>query len=106
LLAEVGIPNFSKACIAAARYQTEVNQAQIVCALERYRLANGDYPEALDALAPQFMQKIPHDVIGGQPLHYRRTTRQKFRLYSVGWNETDEGGVPGSDRAQGDWVWK
>ena len=62
-------------------------------ALERYRLAHGEYPESLDALAPQFMEKIPHDIINGQPLHYRRTSDGQFVLYSVGWNETDDGGV-------------
>ena len=62
-------------------------------ALERYRLAHGEYPDSLDALAPQFIAKVPHDVIGGQPLHYRRTSDGQFVLYSVGWNETDDGGV-------------
>ena len=41
------------------------NEAQIVCALERYRLAHGEYPGTLDALSPQFIEKIPHDIIGG-----------------------------------------
>ena len=100
------MPNFSKGCIVVALNQNEVNEAQIVCALERYRLARGVYPETLDALAPQFIQKIPHDVIGGQSLHYRRSKDQKFLLYSVGWNESDDGGVSGNDRAHGDWVWK
>jgi hypothetical protein len=49
-------------------------------------------PETLDALAPQFIEKIPHDIIGGQPLHYRRTNDAEFLLYSIGWNETDDGG--------------
>jgi hypothetical protein len=89
--------------------QTQANEAQIACALERYRLAYGEYPEMLDALAPQFNEVIPHDIIGGQPLHYRREANGQFILYSVGWNETDDGGKvalkkDGSvDREQGDW---
>ncbi len=83
-------------------------------ALERYRLARGEYPESLDALSPQFIAQVPHDVIGGQPLHYRRTSDGKFVLYSVGWNETDDGGVvvfkqgsaPSVDLDKGDWVWR
>jgi hypothetical protein len=45
-------------------------------------------------------------------LHYRRTESGKFLLYSVGWNETDDGGAvalkkDGSeDRENGDWVWQ
>ena len=86
------IPNFTKAWQTTAHNQTLVNEAQIACALERYRLAHGEYPETLDALVPQFIEKLPHDIIGGQPLHYRRTADGKFLLYSVGWNETDDGG--------------
>jgi hypothetical protein len=69
---------------------------------------------------PQFIAKLPHDLIGGQPLKYRRTNPPssdsgaaggQFVLYSVGWNEKDDGGqvVSGKDRwanvEQGDWVW-
>jgi hypothetical protein len=111
-LAALSVPNFTKALQTTANNQTLVNEAQIVCALERFHLAHGEYPETLDALAPQFMETIPHDIIGGQPLHYRRTDDGKFLLYSVGWNETDDGGQVvftkgGSvDREKGDWVWQ
>jgi len=121
LLARIAVPNFTKAMQSCAFNQTLANQAQIVCALERYHLAHGEYPETLDALVPQFIEKLPHDIIGGQPLHYRRTdppssdsgaASGKFLLYSIGWNETDDGGQvalkkDGSeDRENGDWVWK
>ena len=46
--------------------------ARVAIALERYRLAHGAYPESLDVLAPQFIAQLPHDIINGQPLHYRR----------------------------------
>src|ERR1035441_4673601 len=72
--------------------QASVDLARVACALERYRLANGKYPEMLDALAPQFIETLPHDIINGQPLHYRRTEAGQFILYSVGWNEKDDGG--------------
>ncbi|MEI6074499.1 MAG: hypothetical protein WCS94_02925 [Verrucomicrobiota bacterium] len=107
-LAAIAIPNFSKALQTFAFNQTKANEAQIICALERWRLAHGNYPETLDALVPQFMEKIPHDIIGGQPLHYRRTPDGKFLLYSIGWNETDDNGSPGTlaDVKNGDWVWQ
>lgn len=106
--ARVAVPNTAKAARTAAYHQTMVNEAQIVCALERYHLTHGEYPAALASLVPQFMEQLPHDLIGGQPLHYRRTEDGKFLLYSIGWNETDDGGVPGtlSDVKKGDWVWQ
>jgi hypothetical protein len=114
MLADIGIPSFTKAMQTVAHTQTQVNEAQIVCALERYHLAHGEYPETLDALAPQFIEKIPHDIIGGNPLIYRRTDDGSFILYSVGWNEKDDGGEKhqynnvgrGVDYSQGDWVWQ
>lgn len=91
--------------------QNSINMARVACALERYRLAHNEYPETLDALAPQFLAQIPHDVIGGKPLHYSRKDGGKFLLYSIGWNETDDGGQIGlkdtgyADNTKGDWVW-
>jgi hypothetical protein len=100
--------------------QASVDLARTAIALERCRLAHGEYPESLDALAPQFIATVPHDVIGGQPLKYRRTQDGQFVLYSIGWNETDDGGVVSNqksrdrwdessskvDISQGDWVWR
>jgi hypothetical protein len=106
-LATFAIPNYSKAEQTTAHNQTLVNEVQIVCALERYHLATGQYPETLDALAPQFIETIPHDIIGGDSLIYRPTIGGKFLLYSVGWNETDDGGKDGgTDFTKADWVWK
>jgi hypothetical protein len=104
--ARIGIPNYLKAWETAAHNQTLANEGQIACALERYRLTNGTYPETLDALLPQFIEQLPHDIIGGQPLHYRRAEDGQFLLYSVGWNETDDGGTASDKMDQGDWGWQ
>jgi hypothetical protein len=95
-----------------AMVQSQVDLARIACALERFHLAHGNYPETLDALAPPFIAQLPHDLINGQPLHYRRTDDGKFILYSIGWDEKDDGGKifltkNGTvDREKGDWVWQ
>jgi len=101
-------PHFLKGWQTTAHNQTLANEAQIACGLEHYHLAHGEYPETLDALAPQFIEKIPHDIIGGEQLHYHPKNDGKFLLYSVGWNETDDGGASGTlqNVNQGDWVWK
>ena len=87
------------------------NQALIACALERFRLSQSKYPETLDALIPRFADKLPHDLIRGEPLKYQRTAEGSFKLYSIGWNEKDDGGVAGKAIAwqiatDGDWVWE
>ena len=112
ILARVALPNFSRAMQTAARNQTFVNEALIVCALERHRAARGEFPESLAALVPSFAETFPRDLFGGQPFHYRREPGAGFTLYSVGWNETDDGGRaatttgPAVDYMKGDWVWQ
>jgi hypothetical protein len=112
-LAKDFLPALGAAGRKASREQISVDLARTAIALERCRLTYGEYPKSLDVLAPQFMGKIPHDVIGGQPLKYRRTDDGQFILYSVGWNERDDGGVTGHrngssvpDFESGDWVWR
>ena len=106
------LPGLVRSARKFALAQTAVNLARTACALERHRLAHGRYPATLDVLAPQFITKVPYDLICGQPLHYRLTDDGQFILYSVGWNEKDDGGIValtkgGSvDLDSGDWVWR
>jgi hypothetical protein len=112
MLERLMLPALGNAAKKFAYGQASVNLARVAIALERYRLAHDEYPEALDMLVPQFMEKLPHDIINGQPLHYRRTSDGQFVLYSVGWNETDDGGEVAFkkdgavDINNGDWVWR
>ena len=106
------VPTLEATVRKIAAVQASIDLARVACALERYRLAHNEYPETLDALAPQFIAQVPHDIINGQPLHYRLKANDQFVLYSVGWNETDDGGQVvltknGSvDREKSNWVWQ
>jgi hypothetical protein len=113
MLEKLMLPALGNAAKKFAHGQSSVDLARTAIALERYRLAHAEFPESLDALAPQFIAKVPHDIIGGQPLKYRREANGQFVLYSIGWNETDDGGVVGFsskgqslDNSKGDWVWR
>jgi hypothetical protein len=119
ILEKMLLPALGSCVKKFAHAQSSVDLARVAIALERYRLAHGAYPESLDMLVPQFIAKLPHDIINGQPLHYRRTLDGQLVLYSVGWNETDDGGVveqrvvgvsdgrvPIMDISTGDWVWR
>jgi hypothetical protein len=112
MLEKLMLPALGNAAKKFAAGQNSVNLARVAIALERYRLAHGEYPESLAVLSPQFIAKLPHDIINDQPLHYRRTSDGQFVLYSVGWNGTDDGGEVGftkggsMDVNTGDWVWR
>ena len=113
VLAAMMLPGLERSSQRFAYAQSSMDMARVACALERYRLTQGNYPETLDALSPQFIESFPHDVIGGQPLKYHRTDYGQFALYSVGWNGKDDGGVVVFrknsngyvDVDKGDWVW-
>ncbi len=109
ILVAIALPNYAKTIRSLAQKQTEVNQALLACALERYRIANNEYPENLKALVPPFIEEIPRDVINGGALKYRLEKDGRYILYSIGWNETDDGGVRGTGKhgwENGDWVWQ
>lgn len=88
--------------------QTLLHEAALACALERFHLANGKYPDRLEQLTPQFIQTSPHDLVTGNPLVYSVGPGDTYRLYSVGWNGKDDGGQPDlpmpNDKSP-DWVW-
>jgi len=105
-LAGVAAPNFEKAATTAASAQTQVNLAIVACALERCRRQTGRYPDSLDALVPRWVQKLPHDLITGEPLKYRRLDSGQYLLYATGLDGKDDGGKGApTDPNPKDWVW-
>ena len=95
--------------------QTAVDQAAIACALERYRQANGKWPDTLAQLSPQWLAKVPQDLVSGQPMKFKAQPDGGYLLWAVGWNQKDDGGKPGvrregnatrNDLGSGDLVWR
>jgi hypothetical protein len=82
-----------------AQAEVLVDEPRIACALERYRLAYGVYPGSLNALVPVYAGDLPHDIMTGQPYHYRLRPDGTFLLYSIGWNQKDDEGK------QDDCIW-
>lgn len=107
------LPALGRAAMQSAKGQVSVDLARLAVALERHRLAQGEYPPDLAALAPRFLAKVPPDVVSGVPYVYHRTGDGSFELYSIGWNEIDDGGHTvlleqeklRANWEAGDWVW-
>jgi len=84
-------------------------------ALQRFKLAHGNYPRQLAELVPDFVASAPCDPVDGKPLRYRLETGGTFLLYSIGENGRDDGGNPANpkdptrnfwlDHGALDWVW-
>lgn len=61
-------------------------------AVERYRLANeGQLPETLERLIPEYLKTVPLDPFDGKPIRYKRLTRG-YVIYGIGKDEKDDGG--------------
>jgi len=113
ILAAMLLPAYDKMTIKMSAGQAAVDQALIVTALESHRLAKGGYPASLDAVTPEWLATVPGDWFSDAGLVYRRNADGTFTLYSIGYNETDDGGryVFGEDKhkpiqdEEGDWPW-
>lgn len=93
-----------------ALQQTAINEGLVACALERYRLVHKHYPPTMEALAPQFITKVPHDIVNGRSLSYQPTADDRFALYSAGWDDPRFGSAPKNATRSwdsiGDWAWR
>ena len=101
-------PVFSEIAGRFVHLKAQLDETRLACALERFRLARGAYPETLAELVPDFIAEMPVDTYSRQPLIYRREDGGTFLLYGVGKNRTDDGGVidpKKSEYKQPDDVW-
>jgi hypothetical protein len=63
--------------------------ASVACALERFRLARGEYPSDLQSLVPQWIRVLPVDPLDRKAFRYELNDGKTYRL---------QGSRP-------DWVW-
>lgn len=130
LLARIALSVYADIAYKFAQTQTIVDQALIACALEKYFLTHHAYPAALTALVPDYLERIPNDVIDGAPMRYRLTADGRYQLWSIGRDGRDDSGaivwppdrtwrranpglpagqtqpLPNPVKDQGDWVWQ
>jgi hypothetical protein len=93
LLTKIMVPSLHRTFVLTARQQAETRAAIAGLAAERYRLDHGQWPESLDALVPAYLDAIPIDPFTGESLKMTRTDRGWLVIYSVGEDETDDGGM-------------
>jgi hypothetical protein len=82
------VKSIKQHALLLARFRT----AQTALAIERFRMANQHLPQTLGELIPQYLKSAPLDPFTEAPLLYR-ITATGFRVYSVGENALDDGGL-------------
>ncbi len=110
LFAKLTMPALENSSKKFARAQATAHQAALACAIERYHIAQGKYPDALTDLVPKYLAKIPHEVVSTNAMRYQQTA-QGYVLYSTAWDGKDDGGeflraAKGNEPEKGDWVWR
>ena len=76
------------------RRSTIRTMTKLAIQLELYKLKNGNYPDRLDELVPEFVAKIDNDLYSGSPFSYQLNDG-KYVLYSWGSNGQDDLGPAG-----------
>ena len=71
-----------------------VRATWLLFAIKCYKLETGQLPETLDALVPDYIDKVPLDPYDGRPMRY---SREKKRVYSIGEDLKDVGGLDGAE---------
>lgn len=74
--------------------ESYISLAEIAIALGMFQSANGEFPDALEDLVPDYFAEIPMDTCSGNSLLYKKTD-QGYLIYSVGLNRIDENGHSG-----------
>jgi hypothetical protein len=101
LLLALMAPAVRKVATAYDRVEQGQRNLHVAFALAAYQRDHGNYPKALDALAPKYLDKVPGDLFTGKPLVYKPSAKG-FLLYSFGPNGQDDEGRWYDDEPRGD----
>jgi len=74
------------------RVRSELNTTLLALLVHRAR--HGTFPESLESLTPEYLDRAPVDAFSERTLHYTpRDDKNRCLLYSVGPNQIDDGGA-------------
>jgi len=82
----------------AINVQNQVKLADTACAVERYRLKNRTVPPALTSLIPEYMAKMPEDLLTKGPIQYRPMSRNGYVLSVSAMPKADDSWRPPDGR--------
>lgn len=86
------LPALAKLENACRRPQTRMRCLCAALAAERYRQAQGKWPDSLDRLVPLFLSAVPLDTFDGTPLRYRRLADGIVIFSAVSFYSVDSAG--------------
>ncbi len=108
-LTKILAPVFSRLIHKRGRAEVNIGLCRVVLALKAYKYEHGAYPQSLGQLQETLDWELPEDPFSGKGFVYQREG-EGFKLYSLGPDLDDDGGVPDRDeqgkrRDDADIVW-
>jgi len=92
VLGRMLVPVFVRIKEDETKGEARIALAQVALALKLYKAEHGKYPDSLEALAPEFLERVPLDPFTAKALIYARDG-EGFFVYSVGRNGADDDGL-------------
>jgi hypothetical protein len=92
VLAGVMMSDVSLLPKARGLIEQRARNLRVALAVVAFADAEGGFPETLEQLAPEYLDRVPEDYFSQAPLKYREKLVGRV-VYSVGPNVRDEGGV-------------
>jgi hypothetical protein len=96
------LPHVEKLHDSGLRNQAVLRCAGVAVACERFRQARGRWPDSLAELPKDLLPAVLPDPFDGRPLKYARRA-DGVTVYSVGFDETDNGGNVPDTRPSAGW---
>ena len=86
------LPAITSVGQAETRADTQFDLTRVALALAAYKKDKDSYPDALDQLAPKYIDKLPSDFYVARPLTYK-PSQDGYILYALGPNGQDDNGL-------------
>lgn len=92
LYSSVFLPSLERVIETSCRSRTDCHLAAAALAIRMYAIDHeGQLPQTLESLVPNYLPRLPMDAMDGQPLRYEPQAQPPI-IYSVGPDGTDDGG--------------
>ena len=85
------VPNTASTHLKEATLEAMFFTARIGIACKVYKNKTGFYPDSLEQLIPEYLEKLPMDPFTGKPLQFKKE-KVGFIVYSLGSNKRDDNG--------------
>lgn len=87
------MPAVMQAQTATDRGEAKINLSRLAFGIEAYKRDTGEFPKKLDNLVPKYISNVPNDIFSAKSFNYE-TADGGYKVYSVGRNGKDDGGIP------------